>query len=157
MSSVITGFSNLFFWPSLDFATHGIKNVLLNYRDGGSSGVLFQFTPNFIGSGGQKSALPLLCNRGRRFIAGASYGGLIDKNSLNECRSCRLTKGTNLYNSLHEQALPIVAPADPDIMNRPNSSKTHRLSYKHHLHNIRPQQPARGCMPYITWDRPERF
>lgn len=32
MSSVITGFSNLFFWPSLDFAAHGIKNVL-NYLE----------------------------------------------------------------------------------------------------------------------------
>jgi hypothetical protein len=32
MSSVITGFSNLFFWSSLDFAAHGIKNVL-NYLE----------------------------------------------------------------------------------------------------------------------------
>ncbi len=32
MSSVITGFSNIFFWPSLDFAAHGIKNVL-NYLE----------------------------------------------------------------------------------------------------------------------------
>jgi len=33
MSSVITGFSNLFFWLSLDFAAHGIKNVLNYLKD----------------------------------------------------------------------------------------------------------------------------
>ena len=32
-SSVITGFSNLFFWPSLDFAAHSIKNVLNYLKD----------------------------------------------------------------------------------------------------------------------------
>ncbi len=32
--------------------------------------------------GHTKSALPLLCNHGRRFIAGASYGGLEIKKAL---------------------------------------------------------------------------
>ncbi|MFZ2147135.1 MAG: hypothetical protein WAV28_07935 [Sedimentisphaerales bacterium] len=35
--------------------------------------------------------------------------------SLNECRSCRLTRVANFCNSLHVQDLSIVGHADPDI------------------------------------------
>ncbi len=52
----------------------------------------------------------------------ASYGGLRDKNSLNECRCCRLTGGTNPRIPLRYQELSIVGHVDPD-----NSYKTHRL------------------------------
>ncbi len=48
------------------------------------------------------------------FIAGASYGGLEMKNSLNECRSCRLTGGTNSRIPLRNQDLSIVGRVDPD-------------------------------------------
>ncbi|MBA7667936.1 hypothetical protein ES703_76038 [subsurface metagenome] len=58
---------------------------------------------------------------GRRFIAGASYGGLEMKNSLNEFRSFRFTRGENLHNSLYEQDLSIFAHSDPEITNRQNT------------------------------------
>ncbi len=52
----------------------------------------------------------------------ASYGGLRDKKSLNECRCCRLTGGTNSRNPLLTQDLSIVGHVGPD-----NSYKTHRI------------------------------
>lgn len=36
------------------------------------------------------------------------------RESLNECRSCRLTRVANFGNSLHAQDLSIVSHADPD-------------------------------------------
>jgi hypothetical protein len=45
--------------------------------------LLNNYTQDIVSKKGRtKSALPLLCNRGRRFIAGASYGGLETKKAL---------------------------------------------------------------------------
>ena len=46
--------------------------------------------------------------------SGGIIWGSVDKNSLNECRSCPFTRATNFCNSLYIKALPNVGRDDPD-------------------------------------------
>ncbi len=108
MTGIVAGAPYTGWWfPSSPASFGRSQNAAKQVRQRKKVRILSHIPPNFELKNGFG-----FCLQG--FIAGASYGGLKTKKSLNECRCCRLTGGTNSRIPLRNQDLSIVGHVDPD-------------------------------------------